>query len=169
MTKKTTIDYEAIVQGALRQVVRDVLTTTARDGLIGRHHFYISYRTDFDGVDLPDYLRESYPEEVTIVLQYEYWDLEIDGDRFHVTLSFNNVHERLTVPFLAITNFVDPSAKFGLQFDHEIALRQLPVEMPTKKKARKKIKVVETVAADNAPPADGEISNVITLDAFRKK
>lgn len=168
MSKKTKIDYEGLVQESLRHVVREALSITARMGLIDNHHFYISYRTDFPGVDMPDYLREEYPEEVTIVLQYEFWDLEVEADRFYVTLCFNDIHERMAIPFMAITSFVDPSVKFGLQFNPEIAEKELPKQMPApKRRGRKKVTPTDTVESTDKN-LDTE-SNVITLDAFRKK
>ena len=177
MTKKT-IDYEMLVQESLRSVVHDSLTIAARQGLAGKNHFYISYRTDFPGVDLPDYLKEEYKEEITIVLQYEFWDLEVYNDQFQVTLCFNDIHERLTIPFKAITSFVDPSVKFGLHFDVEIAQRETPhILSPEQKKPPKKEPLIKTsleaILSDTAPKVseEGEEngSNVITLDFFRKK
>jgi hypothetical protein len=94
LARVTKIDYEQLVQDSLRSVVRDVLAQTAAKGLPAQHHFYISFKTDFLGVDLPDYLKQQYPEEITIVLQYEYWDLEVEDDRFFVTLCFNDIHEQ---------------------------------------------------------------------------
>ncbi len=167
MAKKTKIDYESLVQESLRKVIHEVLVLTAKNGLIDNHHFYISYRTDFPGVDLPDYLKEEYPEEITIVLQYEFWDLEVENDRFYVTLCFNDIHERLAVPLAAITSFVDPSVKFGLQFDHEIAERELPKELPVGKKRGRKKTPVDLAQEENESTSSE--SNVIALDTFRKK
>lgn len=174
--KKKTIDYETLVQESLRNVVRDSLTIAARQGLPGKNHFYISYSTHFPGVDLPDYLREEYPDEITIVLQYEFWDLEVYADQFQVTLCFNDIHERLTVPFKAITSFVDPSVKFGLHFDADIAEREVPLDLlAEKKKAPKKepsLKAASDTPAEEksseADPSEKD-SNIVTLDSFRKK
>lgn len=110
------IRYDLLTQDALRGVVRDVLTRVAETGLPGEHHLYIAFDTQADGVSVSDRLREQYPDEMTIVLQYQFWDLEIEEDRFEVKLSFNNVPERLVVPFAAIKAFYDPSVQFGLQF-----------------------------------------------------
>lgn len=165
MTKKTKIDYEIMVQDALRNVMRESLSIVARTGsLPGNHHMYISFHTNFPGVDLPEYLHDEYPEEITIVLQYEFWDLEVEKDRFHVTLCFNDIHERLTIPFAAISSFVDPSVKFGLQFDVDLAVREIPAEIETEKKKRAPRKKAKTEEVH----VEGD-SNVITLDAFRKK
>jgi hypothetical protein len=109
--------YDQYVDEALRGVARRVLHDVARDGLTGNHHFYISFRTAAPGVSIPDYLRSRYPEEITIVLQHQFWGLEIEDKQFSVTVSFNKQNERLTVPFAALTAFVDPSVRFGLQFE----------------------------------------------------
>jgi uncharacterized protein len=112
-------DYQAIVQDALRDAVRRVLATVAERGLPGAHYFYIGFRTDEPGVEMPRGLREQYPHEMTVILQNQYWNLEVEAESFSVSLSFNGVRERLTVPFAALTAFVDPSAEFGLRFDGE--------------------------------------------------
>ena len=111
--------YDALVDDALRSVVRRVLTQVADKGLPGSHHFYISFRSTDPGVVLPEYLRAKYPEEMTIVLQHQYWDLVIGPDYFEVTVSFNKQQERIKVPFAALSAFVDPSVRFGLQFDRK--------------------------------------------------
>src|ERR1700691_898008 len=108
--------YDLMIEAALRNVVRETLTTVARDGLPGEHHFYITFLTHFPGVEIPDYLKKQYPEEMTIVLQYQFFGLKLSEDGFSVTLSFNNVKERLHIPFEAITTFADPSVNFALQF-----------------------------------------------------
>jgi hypothetical protein len=172
LARVTKIDYEQLVQDSLRAVVRDVLAQTAAKGLPAQHHFYISFKTDFLGVDLPDYLKQQYPEEITIVLQYEYWDLEVEDDRFFVTLCFNDIHERLTVPFNAIVSFVDPSVKFGLQFVPTIHEKALPEKLPKKPKAKAKGKDKEKAKMEPVAPTLSQVptgSNVVMLDAFRKK
>lgn len=108
--------YDKMVEGALRGVVRKAVEEVIKDGLPGDHHFYITFMTDFPGVEIPDYLRDRYPGEMTIVLQYQFYDLSVDSERMKVTLSFNNVPERLVVPLAAITIFADPSVNFALQF-----------------------------------------------------
>jgi hypothetical protein len=168
VSKVTKIDYEQLVQDSLRSVVKTALGQTAKSGLPGTHHFYISFRTDYPGVDLPDYLREQYPEEITIVLQYEFWDLEIEDDCFYVTLCFNDIHERLTIPFGSIVSFVDPSVKFGLQFSPSPYEKRVVEKAPSK--SRKKSTSKEGKISEKTPPIDSNGgSNVITLDAFRKK
>lgn len=112
-----SIDYEALVHTALRGVVRGALARVAESGLPGAHHFYIEFRTDAPGVDLAPRLRARFPERMTIVLQHQFHDLEVDGDGFAVTLSFDGKLERLAVPFDALAAFTDPEASFALQFD----------------------------------------------------
>ncbi len=159
------IRYEKLVEDALRGVVRAALEQVSDEGLPAAHHFYITFRTDHAGVEIPDYLREKYPNEMTIVLQYQFWDMVVEEDYFSVTLSFNNVGENLVVPFPAITGFADPSVKFGLQFhtpetDSEIDEEPSGNAAPKKKKS--------TASGDgDTNPSSGD--NVVTLDKFRKK
>src|SRR5579883_2048621 len=143
-----------MVEAALRGVVREALARVASKGLPGAHHFYITFRTCASGLALPQHLATQYPEEMTVVLEHQFWDLEVSEDRFSVTLSFQNKPERLTIPFDAVTAFADPAVKFGLQF------QAIPGE--------------EAAApADTAPAAAREKTDkageVVTLDAFRKK
>ena len=109
--------YDLLVQDALRGVVRKVLTDAARDGLPGEHHFYISFRTDAPGVKVSSRLKEKYPQDMTIVLQHQFWDLIVADANFEVGLSFSGVPERLFVPYAAVTGFFDPSVQFGLKFE----------------------------------------------------
>ena len=111
------IRYDLLVQEALRGVVRKVLTDAAHDGLVGEHHFYVSFRTEAPGVRMSQALREKYPQDMTIVLQHQFWDLGVTEHAFEVGLSFSGVPERLLVPFDALTGFFDPSVQFGLKFD----------------------------------------------------
>lgn len=111
------IRYDLLVQDALRNVVRKVLGDAARDGLAGEHHFYVSFRTDYPGVRISQRLREKYPQDMTIVLQHQFWDLGVTEHTFEVGLSFSGVPERLLVPFEAVTGFFDPSVQFGLKFE----------------------------------------------------
>jgi hypothetical protein len=110
------IDYPAILQEALRDAVRRVLEQVSEHGLPGEHHFYVGFRTDFPGVEVPRFLREQYPEEITIILQNQFWGLEVGPEDFSVLLSFGGSRQRLRVPFAALTAFADPSADFGLRF-----------------------------------------------------
>ena len=121
MTAEREIDYEALAQGAMRGIVRTVLTRVAKSGLPGEHHFYIAFKTDAPGVSLSKRLKEKYPEEMTVVLQHRFWDLLVSDDQFEVKLTFDNIPERLVVPFSAIKVFFDPSVPYGLQFDEGAA------------------------------------------------
>jgi len=111
------IRYDVLAQEAMRGVVKKVLTEVARAGLPGDHHFYITFNTQAPGVRISSRLRERYPEEMTIVVQHQFWDLEVSGQSFENGLAFSGVPERLLIPFTAIRSFVDPSVQFGLQFD----------------------------------------------------
>ena len=114
--EEEVLRYDKMVEQALRGVVRQAVQEVSDDGLPGDHHFYITFMTDYPGVQIPDYLRDRYPGEMTIVLQYQFYDLGVDKEKMTVTLSFNNVPERLTIPLAAITIFADPSVNFALQF-----------------------------------------------------
>jgi hypothetical protein len=167
VSKIKKFDYETMVQNSLRTVVREVLVHTAKYGLPGQHHFYISLRTDYPGVDLPDYLLDQYPEEITLVLQHEFWELEVDESCFYVTLCFNSINERLTIPLLSIVSFVDPSLKFGLQFSPTIYEKTPPTQLPVSQKSKsrhKKMTIQPDQLTDNP-----DYPNVVVLDAFRKK
>ena len=148
-----------MVENALRSVVRDALTLTAEHGLPGAHHFYVTFRTAYPGVEIPDYLSAQYPHEMTIVLEHQFWGLEVDDQRFSVTLSFHSQAQRLTVPLAAITAFADPSVKFGLEFPAE------PVEAEP---AAAPVAAIEAPEPKKEPAAD-KAGEVVKLDAFRKK
>jgi len=113
---KDLLRYDKMVETALRGVVREALARAAASGLPGGHHFYITFRTRYPGAKLSDTLLQQYPEEMTIVLEHQFWDLDVEEDHFAVTLSFQGRTERLSVPWEAVTAFTDPSVKFGLQF-----------------------------------------------------
>lgn len=146
------LDYDQMIQESLRDVVRKAIDEVAKSGLSSSHHFYITFRTDRSDVKMPEYLREQHPEEVTIVLQHQFWNLSTDSKSFKVTLSFNGVQERVEVPFTALVSFMDPSVKFGLQFTPE-----KPDNVSPKKPEKE---------GKSATPK-GE--KVVTLDAFRNK
>ena len=151
-------DYPKMVETALRGVMREALARAAREGLRGAHHFYVSFRTDVPGVALPDYLLDKYPEEMTIVLQHQFWGLEVGDQEFRVTLTFQNRPEQLTIPFAAVTSFADPSVKFGLQFEVPAAKSQDTAALPAK------------VPAAEAPKApQRQAAEIVTLDKFRKR
>ena len=160
--------YDLMVEQALRTVVREAMGRVAQDGLPGEHHLYITFRTDEEGVSLPDYLIERYPDEMTIVLQHQFEDLTVDHGGFAVSLNFNNVQERLRIPFASISAFADPSANFGLQFKFEEAEENIPGQcISSETEFRTDVEndgESEEESAETA--ADG---NVVTLDTFRKK
>lgn len=116
-TGSSSIDYDVLQSDAMRGVVRAVLTRTAKSGLPGDHHFYISFDTTVPGVSLSKRLKEKYPAEMTIVLQHRFWDLIVSDERFEVKLTFDGIPERLVVPFAALKVFFDPSVRYGLQFE----------------------------------------------------
>ena len=126
MTTGPTIDYEALQQDAMRGVVRAVLMQIVKTGLPGEHHFYVSFLTQSPGVIMSKRLKEKYPHEMTIVLQHRFWDLIISEDRFEVKLTFDGIPERLVVPYRAIKVFIDPSVRFGLQFEDASSDRETP-------------------------------------------
>jgi uncharacterized protein len=185
------IRYDLLTQDALRGVIRKVLSLVQRSGLPGQHHLYIAFDTEADGVSVSKRLKEQYPEEMTIVLQYQFWDLQVTNDRFEVKLSFGSVPEKLVVPFEAVKAFYDPSAQFGLQFGTpgaaNDAARQhmasaLPdlvsdtADGPHQRNADPRLEpapvpapVVETrpAAEEAASPRPG--AEVVQLDRFRKK
>jgi uncharacterized protein len=154
--------YDKLVERALRGVIRDVLARVAQEGVRSAHHFFIGFATTAPGVVIPPRLLERFPAEITIILQHQFWDLEIGDEAFSVSLSFDKQIERLTIPFAAIRSFADPSVEFALAFaepapapGNEPALPVLPalVEKPAK--------------AETAAPE--ERGQVVTLDSFRKR
>jgi uncharacterized protein len=189
------IRYDLLTQQALRGVVRNVLADAAKKGLPGDHHFYISFDTRADGVRLSDRLRAQYPDEMTIILQHQFWDLKVGDDEFEVGLSFGGIPERLTVPYEAINGFFDPSVQFGLQFEEVTEGEERPApanvqDPPATKKKRLPVGPPASAGQTEAPtpvrpaapaakrekpekpdkPADGGGGGeVVRLDRFRKK
>ncbi|MCK6419149.1 MAG: ClpXP protease specificity-enhancing factor SspB [Alphaproteobacteria bacterium] len=169
MSDDDVLRYDKMVESALRGVVRKSLEEVIVHGLPGDHHFYITFLTDYPGVKIPQYLRDRYPGEMTIVLQYQFSDLKVEKEKLGVTLSFNNIPERLEIPIGAISIFADPSVNFALQFQ--------PIDD----------KAVESDLAllaelddgpDDAGPGGGKgkkgkkesaSGEVVSLDKFRKK
>ena len=152
------LDYERLFQGALRGVVRDALAEVAERGLIGNHHFFISFRTDHPGTDVPGFLRSQYPEEMTIVMQNQFSGLSVSDDAFSVSLNFNKVPAHLTVPFAALTRFVDPSVSFGLQLTPALPSGELmaPAAAPPAEEPKR--------AAEETSKSE----KIVSLDTFRK-
>ena len=150
--------YDLMVENALRGVVRDALRRAVEHGLPGNHHFYLTFKTRAPGVEIPPYLIERYPDEMTIVVQFQYWNLEVEDQRFSVMLSFNDVRERLLVPFEALTGFADPSVQFGLQFQEGNASDSGDSDPDP-----------SPPTGGGDAPADGSSGEVVSLDHFRKK
>ncbi len=164
------IRYDVLARDALRGVLRRVLADAAEHGLPGEHHFFITFLATAEGVKLSPRLRAQYAEEMTVILQHQFWDLVVTEDRFEVGLSFGGIPERLVVPFNSIKSFFDPSVQFGLQFEPsdtetEAAATSLPaVPVPA-------ALPVPAPATENQDPAakPGEGAEVVRLDRFRKK
>ena len=124
------IRYDLLAQEALRGVLRRVLADVARNGLPGEHHFYVTFDTGAPGVKASERLKSEHPQEMTIVLQHQFWDLTVTEDGFEVGLSFKGIPERLEIPFEAVKGFFDPSVQFGLQFETQTEGKDAPAEKP---------------------------------------
>jgi hypothetical protein len=168
------LNYGQLMQKAMRRMMAEVLSEVADNGLPGKHHFYISFETGHPGVDIPDWLRERYPDEMTIVLQDWFDDLAVAPDRFSVTLNFSNEPQTLVIPFGAVRTFVDPSVRFGLKFDpHEAGEADLDALMPDDEDEGAEESEPGT-AGDAVPGTDqprrepGSSADVVSLDRFRK-
>ena len=170
------IRYDVLARDALRGVLRRVLADVAEHGLPGEHHFFITLLSTADGVKLSPRLLAQYPEEVTIILQHQFWDLVVSEDRFEVGLSFGGIPERLVVPFSAIKSFFDPSVQFGLQFEPSEAASAAP-DGEARAGERGASSAAVPTASLPAPPAEtrsepakpGDGAEVVRLDRFRKK
>ena len=169
------IRYDVLARDALRGVLRRVLTDAAEHGLPGEHHFFITFLSTAEGVKLSPRLLAQYPEEMTVILQHQFWDLVVTEDRFEVGLSFGGIPERLVVPFNSIKSFFDPSVQFGLQFDPSEAASEAPAANLPAVAAPSAVAVPSPPAASPAPenqdepakPSEG--AEVVRLDRFRKK
>ena len=189
------IRYDLLTQQALRGVVRNVLADAAKKGLPGEHHFYIAFDTQAEGVRMSDRLRAQHPEEMTIILQHQFWDLSVNERGFEVGLSFGGIPEKLSIPFEAINGFFDPSVQFGLQFEeigegHEahadpanaadnvagklprpLASARAPAAATTETAPGNPVSPLGAAKAASEPeptkPAGG--GEVVRLDRFRKK
>ncbi len=170
---KDHIGYETLADDAMRGVVREALRRAMDQGLIGSHHFYLTFKTHDPGVDIPDHLKERFPDEMTIVLQNQFWGLKVEDEKFEVTLTFQKLPATLVVPFAALTGFADPSVKFGLQFRNASPRIATEIKGATEETAQPAESGDEqTVEPDLTSEADktasGE-SQVVSLDQFRKK
>lgn len=195
--QQQAIRYDLLVQDALRGMVRDLLIKVAREGLPGDHHFFITYKTHAPGVQLSARMKARYPDEITIVLQHQFWDLIVSDKQFEVGLSFSNIPERLIVPFTSLSGFHDPSVPFMLKFEpkdaaaaEEQSTEPTPLPQPVarletvkpdanKPDANKPGKRpapertakadAETASQDASAPAAADASKVVSIDSFRKK
>ncbi len=162
---KDHIGYQALTQAALKGVVRAALEKASKLAhLPGEHHFYVTFRTRTPGVKMADYLKDKFPDEMTIVIQHQYFDFEVHDDRFEIALKFGGVPQHLRVPFVAVSRFFDPSVNFGLQFDQDgsapfaEAAPVAPAPAP--------------ILVAKVPPASAAVdpaATVVSLDAFRRK
>jgi uncharacterized protein len=175
------IRYDILLQEAMRGVVRKVMGEIARTGLPGNHHFFITFVTGAPGVRISSRLREKYPEQMTIVVQHQYWDLEVSDSHFEIGLSFGDVPERLSIPFLAVRGFYDPSVSFELEIDDKLEPEAkqgetAPTPLIAPDKAKSKLEAVKAkpeskkpAAAETAEEGDAKpMADVVSLDSFRK-
>lgn len=175
------LGYNEMVEHAMRSVVRKALDRAAKGGLPGNHHFYITFRTDHPDVMIPPRLAEQYSDEMTIVLQHQFWGLQPDDEGFDVELSFNRQHEHLRIPYAALITFADPSVNFGLQFHVEVAEEAMPSTHP-EAASDEKGPSADTMESDQEGVGDTDADldeeagddsrpndNVVTLDFTRKK
>src|SRR5947209_1607913 len=168
------IRYDVLARDALRGVLRRVLADAAEHGLPGEHHFFITFVSTAEGVKLSPRLLAQYPEEMTVILQHQFWDLVVTEDRFEVVLSFGGIPERLVVPFSAIKTFFDPSVRFHLQFDPSEAVAETPAANLALPAAPAPSALTAPAAPSPEPeqqdePIKSEGAEVVRLDRFRKK
>jgi hypothetical protein len=161
---KDFIGYEQLTDTALRSVAREALRKVEAQGLIGGHHLYLTFKTHFPGVEIADFLKEQYPDEITIVLQNQFWGLKAGDDAFEITLTFQKVPASMRVPYAALTAFADPSAQFGLKFGGKLGTAQ----------AKEAIRIPKTPAAlpealEQPKPEEKGEPQIVSLDKFRKK
>lgn len=176
------LDYDYMMQRALRGMMRDVLSLVAEIGdAPGEHHFYIEFLTGGDGVEMPDHLRDDYPERMTIVLQHQFEGLKVDEDRFAVTLWFKGREAALSIPFEAVTSFADPSVQFGLRFERAEPDAADAPPAPSEDRAPGERDASKPAAPETDKKSGGDEkekpaktdksagADVVSLDAFRKK
>ena len=178
------IRYDILAQEALRGVMRKVLSEVARTGLPGNHHFFITFLTGAPGVRISSRLRERYPEQMTIVLQFQYWDLKVTEAGFEIGLSFSDTPEKLEIPFSAVRGFYDPSVNFELVFDVNppaeeeaeavVETLEAPPAIKPRKAEKPKREEPAPASAEEQPTDEddkepGKSADVVSLDAFRKK
>jgi uncharacterized protein len=153
-----TINYAQMMQKAMQSLMIDVLKKISKNGLPGNHHYFISFDTKFEGVVVADWIKERYPEEMTIVIQHWFDNLEVNANNFSITLNFGDNPENLTIPWNSISTFVDPSVEFGLRFEDEAnedidTVEEIP---------ESKMVIIEDDDENN-------VAEIVSLDSFRKK
>jgi uncharacterized protein len=164
--------YDQLAQNALKGVVREALRRVEKSGLPGEHHFYIQFNTKYPGVNIGARLAERYPREMTVVLQHQFFNLQVTEERFQVELSFDNIPERLIVPFASVKGFLDPAVQFGLQFE---VVHEEPASVTAEPKLKKSTEPKAATNTSEKPDEDTseekseEAPKVVSLDAFRKK
>lgn len=177
---KDYIGYQALTDAALRGVVRDALKRVESQGLIGSHHFYLTFKTHFPGVEIPAFLREQYPDEMTIILQHQFWGLKVHEDLFEVALTFKKMPATLVIPFVALTAFFDPGVQFGLQFKTaegdiktvppSVAQEdELPLDAPSEEGSTDPGSDDPQPGGPRTGAPKGGTGEVVSLDKFRKK
>ena len=171
---KVEFRYDRMMDDAVRGVIAKVLIMAGTHGLPGQHHFLITFRTEYPGVEIADELHKRYPQEMTIILQHQFWDLKIEDHRFSVTLSFNKVPQHLVVPFGAIVGFADPSVRWGIKLEpRDPGQEPAALSEPMKRESVGQIPGPEarvaTVVRRSEATDDGDGSKIVTLDKFRRK
>jgi uncharacterized protein len=161
------IRYDVLARDALRGVLRRVLTDAAEHGLPGDHHFFITFASTAEGVKISPRLLAQYPEEMTVILQHQFWDLVVTEDRFEVGLSFGGIPERLVIPFSAIKSFFDPSVQFGLTFETSDAAAGDESSPPAAATSALPAPAADDTKDEPEKPTEG--AEVVRLDRFRKK
>ncbi|MEM5501034.1 SspB family protein [Ahrensia kielensis] len=174
--------YDILVQNALRGVIRKVLSEVDKTGLPGNHHFFITFLTGAQGVKVSNRIKEQYPEQMTIVVQHQYWELEVNETGFGIGLSFSDIPEKLYIPYSAVRGFYDPSVNFELEFDVEQAedeedgdasVTAIGTAQPVLQDAASDGEAddKETTAEDDKSSDEGgdNSADVVSLDSFRKK
>jgi len=170
---KDYIGYHAMTDAALRGVVREALRRIEKQGLIGSHHFYLTFKTHFPGVEIPGFLREQYPDEMTVILQHQFWGLKVKDEQFEVALTFRKLPATLVIPFAALTKFFDPGVQFGLEFKSVESDTKAPGPTqvsPPLPAAEQNHTMPDEPEADEAPAEKPAApAEVVSLDSFRKK
>ena len=169
--------YDQLAQSALKGVVREALRKVEKSGLPGEHHFFIQFNTRYPGVSIGERLSQKYPREMTVVLQHQFYNLQVTEERFQVELTFDNIPEKLVIPFASVKGFLDPAVQFGLQFDvaqvEEEVAASPKTDAKTKAEPKPKSESKSKKADESEQATEDEVAaekpNVVSLDAFRKK